>query len=402
MSPAAPTALVVGGGIGGLTAAVALGRTGRQVTVLERAPEFGEVGAGIVLMANAMRALDALGLGDEIRAGGLPRMPGGIRTSSGRWLARLDHGSQERELGTTAVVVHRAELHRILRSGLSGQQLVTGAEATAVVPGGPDRRAVVEYVRDGRTTQLDADLVVAADGIRSRVRAQLWPGCAEPTYTGSTAWRGVTRSVFPSDTAMSQSWGHGEEFGIVPLTDGRVYWFAAAPAPPGQREPDELAAVVRRFGDWHEPIPALLADTAPESVLRHDIDELAAPLPTYVHGRVAMLGDAAHAMSPNLGQGGAQAIEDGVVLAAACGAEPDLPSALARYDRERRPRTQQIARTARRIARVGQQLTHPGAVAVRNTAIALTPAPLALRAMARFAQWDPPVIETDRALRPDR
>lgn len=383
-------ATVVGGGIGGLTAAVALQRVGWRVTVLERAPEFGEIGAGLLLMSNALRSLDALGLGAAVRGGGLPEFPGGLRTASGRWLSRID-GAFEQRLGTAALVVHRAELHRILRAALPAEHLLTGATVEAVTAG-ERGRVEVRYVRQGNPAGLETDLLVAADGLNSRVRAQLWPDAPSPVYAGSTAWRAVTRSALPAGLEMSQTWGEGQEFGNLPLTDGRVYWYGAATTPEGQRCPDELAEVVRRFGAWHDPIPALLAATAPEAVLRHDVYQLATPLPSYVRGRVALLGDAAHAMTPNLGQGAAQAIEDAVVLAAACAAEPHLEAALARYDRERRPRTQAISRAAHLMGRFGQQLEHPVAVALRNTAIRLTPARVALRSMARFGDWTPPPL----------
>ncbi len=177
----------------------------------------------------------------------------------------------------------------------------------------------------------------------------------------------------------------------MPLTDGRVYWYAAATAPEGERSSDEMAEVRRRFGSWHAPIPALLAATTPAAVLRHDIYRLP-PLDTYVRGRVALLGDAAHAMAPNLGQGGNQALEDAVVLAAALSTAPDVRTALARYDAERRPRTQAVSRTATRMGRFGQQLSNPAAVMLRNTAIRLTPARVALNSMARFGSWIPPQL----------
>ncbi|MFF4874590.1 FAD-dependent monooxygenase [Micromonospora sp. NPDC000668] len=157
------------------------------------------------------------------------------------------------------------------------------------------------------------------------------------------------------------------------------------------RVPDELAAVRERFGDWHAPIPALLAATPPEVVLRNDIHHLAAPLPSYVRGRVALLGDAAHPTTPNLGQGAGQAIEDAVVLGAVCAAGAEgLPAALAAYDRQRRPRSQAIARASYRAGRYGQQLRNPLAVTVRDAALRLAPARAALRGMARYADWQPP------------
>ncbi|MEH1165075.1 FAD-dependent oxidoreductase [Micromonospora sp. CPCC 205539] len=380
-------AVVVGGGIGGLSAALALRRHGWRVTVLERAPELREVGAGLTLMANALRGLDALGLGPAVRCGDHAEAPGGIRDRRGRWLSRVDGAEMIRQLGTAALGVHRATLHRILRDALPASSVRTGTDVEQV-GSGPDHAEVRYRGPDGPQT-LAADLVVGADGLRSRLRAQLWPEIPAPVYAGSTAWR--TAIAFSEPVPAAITWGPAAEFGMVPLGGGQVYWYAALTAPPGGHAPDELAAVREQLGDWHAPIPALLAATPPGVLLRNDIHHLATPLPSYVRGRVALLGDAAHAMTPNLGQGAGQAIEDAVVLGAVCaGGAEGLPAALAAYDRLRRPRSQAIARAAFRAGRYGQQLRNPLAVAVRDTALRLTPARAALRGMARYADWLPP------------
>jgi 2-polyprenyl-6-methoxyphenol hydroxylase-like FAD-dependent oxidoreductase len=370
-------AVIVGGGIGGLCAAVALHRAGWDVTVLERAPRFAAVGAGLTLMANALAGLDALGLGAEVRAQGRIEAPGGTRTPDGRWLARIDAAELEAALGTGALGIHRATLHRVLLAALPAAVLVTDAAVSAVTPSGVTSSAGT----------FEADLVVGADGIDSTVRRQLWPSAAAPEYVGTTAWRGVTDEPWRGVATVAITWGRGTEFGIVPLGDGRVYWFAAANAPEGTRAADEKAAVRAVVGDWHDPVPDLLDATT--TVLHHDLRHLPAPLPTYVHGRVALLGDAAHAMTPNLGQGAAQAIEDAVVLGDACRPGRPVAEALADYDARRRPRSQAVARASYRVGRYGQQLTQPLLVAARNAAIRLTPPRLALRSMARYADWRP-------------
>jgi 2-polyprenyl-6-methoxyphenol hydroxylase-like FAD-dependent oxidoreductase len=182
-------------------------------------------------------------------------------------------------------------------------------------------------------------------------------------YAGYTSWRGVT--PVPVDVAgvAGETWGPGHRFGILPLRDGRVYWFAVANLPP-DAQLDGHAEVLRRFGGWHLPIPALLAATAPETVLSLDIYDLTLPLPAFVVGRVALLGDAAHAMTPDVGQGAGQAIEDAVVLAAAL-TRGSMSEALVRYDAERRKRTQQILKAARRTGRFAQTQGTVG-VAVRT------------------------------------
>ncbi|MCE6997805.1 FAD-dependent monooxygenase [Saccharothrix sp. S26] len=365
-------AIVVGGGLGGVTAAVALRQVGWEVAVLERAQEFGEVGAGVGVMPNAMRALAALGLADDVRRIGTPRVAGGILDPRGRALTRVDASHEDR-----VVAVHRADLHRVLRSALPPACLVTDTEVTSL-------------------DDLDADLVVAADGIRSRARQALFPGLPQPVYAGTTAWRSVTTAVFPRDLAISQTLGPGTEFGVLPLGDGRVCWYAATIAPAGGRSADELGEVRRLVGGWHDPIPDLLDATPPDAVLRHDIHELAAPLPTYVRGRVALLGDAAHAMTPYLGQGACMAIEDAVVLASACARADDVPSALADYDRQRRPRTQSMARASRMLGRVGHRVRNPVLARVRDAAMRAVPPSLALRGMAKFLAWTPPSLSPDR------
>jgi 2-polyprenyl-6-methoxyphenol hydroxylase-like FAD-dependent oxidoreductase len=232
--------------------------------------------------------------------------------------------------------------------------------------------------------------VVAADGINSAVRRRLWPDVPAPVYAGSTAWRGVTTEAWTGAPLVGITWGEGAEFGMVPLGDGRAYWFGAVSSPPGAWHADELAAVRERFGHWHDPIPALMA--ASDTVLRDDIYQLATPLSSYVDGGVALLGDAAHAMTPNLGQGANQALEDAVVLASVCDRAADLGPALAAYDAQRRPRSQAVARAAYQMGRFGQQLRNPAAVAVRNTLIRLTPPRAGVRSMIRYVDWTPPEL----------
>ena len=240
---------------------------------------------------------------------------------------------------------------------------------------------------------LDADLVVAADGIGSATRPALFPGHPGLRYAGFTTWRLLTGPV-TGQVPMAESWGSGTVFGIMPLSDGRVYCYAAAPADPGARAGDELAELVRLFGTWHEPIPQLLASARPQDVLRHDVAELAAPLPSFHRGRAALLGDAAHPMTPNLGQGACQALEDAAVISRlAAGTEPDaVTGMLARYTAARLPRTTDVVRWSRRAATMTTWASPP-AVAFRNTVMRLTGklAPgAALRGLAPIYGWQPP------------
>ncbi len=377
------TVVVVGGGIGGLAAAVALHRRGWRVEVVERAAEFTEIGAGLSLWPNAFRALSALGLAERVRTLGAVETGGGIRDRKGRWLSRTDNAEIERRYGWPLVVVHRADLVRALVEALPPDVLRPGSAVHAVRAEGDD--VVVEH----QGGILRADLVVGADGLGSVVRGQLWPHASSPRYAGHTAWRMVTEPLAEPQTEGAATWGRGERFGFTSLPGGRVYCFATATVPTGGASPDgEYAAVLRRFGDWPDPIPALLASISDDRVLRHDVYDLP-PLSTYVSGRVALLGDAAHAMTPSLGQGACQALEDAVTLAACLDTAPDVGAALAEYDLLRRPRTQAIVRRSARLGAVGQWSWAPAAL-VRDLAARLTPESATLRSVAPILNWAPP------------
>jgi 2-polyprenyl-6-methoxyphenol hydroxylase-like FAD-dependent oxidoreductase len=233
-------------------------------------------------------------------------------------------------------------------------------------------------------------VVVGAEGLRSEIRRQWWPDASKPHYTGYTAWRTITEPLAEPVTGGAVIWGRGERIGFTSLLAGRFYCFAAATVPAGGVGVDgEHAALRRRFGDWPDPIPALLTAVPEDGVLRHDVYDLP-PLSTFVRGRVALLGDAAHAMDPILGQGACQAIEDAVTLAACLDATSDVGAALARYDRLRRPRTQAIVRRCARLGAVAQWSSPPAAL-IRDLAARLTPASATLRSMGPILDWAPPV-----------
>lgn len=336
------------------------------MTSTERAGQFAPVGAGITLWPNAVRALAALGVHVDAPA----IEPGGIRTSRGRWLTRWDPAVLRERTGASIAPLTRAELHNVLLRALSDDIVQLGTEVTTVP---------------------DADLVVAADGIDSHLRRLLWPDLSPPVPNGVATWRGIAPTPAGGPVPLANSWGNGTEFGTAPLPDGRAYWFAALPTPPSDTSGDERAAVLRHFGHFHDPVPELLRTT--ERVLRLDIRHLATPPPSYVTDRVALLGDAAHAMPPNLGQGGGMAIEDAVVLADALTRTSDIPAALAQYNAQRRPRTTAVAREAALLART-MIITNGAVIPLRNAVARAMPTSGVLRSIAKWADWTPPQLPT--------
>lgn len=367
---------IIGAGIGGLVAAAGLQADGHEVTVFERRDEPGAIGAGLTLFGNAFSALDAIGLGGPVRAvsaDALGRLRSGQRRPSGRWLVAVPPGA-----GPAVRSMHRADLHRALLDRLRAGTVRTGAAAHVDPHGAP-------VVAAGGAAER-FDLVVAADGVRSEAR-QAWGLDRGLRYAGYTAWRGVTDSRGHLADEAGETWGAGARFGIVPLPDARVYWFAVLGAPEGTDFGDERAALRRTFGRWHAPIPALL-DATPD-LLRHDIHDLAALPASFVSGRGLLLGDAAHAMTPDLGQGAGQAIEDAATVVLLLRRGGGLDDVLRRYDGVRRRRAKQLWRGSRLAGRVAQA-SAPAAVTVRDGLMRAVPAWAAVRASAAIERWPRP------------
>lgn len=385
----APHAVIIGSGIGGLTAATALHRCGWHVTVLERAPSVEPAGAGISLAPNAQRALDVIGLGDTIRSLAAWQGDGGMRNPAGRWLARTNSAAAAERFGGPLVLLHRSVLIDLLRAGIPGTALHTGTPAQLVGVGSPGGRRAVVRTPSG---DIEADLVVGADGIGSAVRSMLFPHHPGPSYSGFTTWR-VVVPASGSPIGSQETWGRGALWGSHPLKDGRIYAYAAATAPAGDAAPDdEKAELLRRFGDWHAPVPGIIDAVTPGGVLRHDVYHLTDPLPSFHRGRTVLVGDAAHAMAPTLGQGGNQAIEDAIVLAHHLAPDGDVGEGAAAYSAARLPRTTAIVRKAAQVSRL-MQLSGQPAVALRNglmSAVSRLGPGIVLRTFDGIADWQPP------------
>ncbi len=357
--------LIAGGGLGGLTAAIALRRAGLDVLVFEKAPELREIGSGLSVWPNATRALDRLGLLEPVLAVSHELRLLQLRTSRGRVISRaaVDRGEHP------SVCVHRAELLSVLKERVPGECVRVSHELETFEDNGS---RVTAHFTGGVAAEGDA--LVGADGVRSRARAILL-GDREPVYRGYHAWRGVAPCAHPEHdrSAAIEFWGRGRRFGMEPMTQSRTFWYATRNAPAGSLgESSSWKDEVREaFRGWASPVPDVIEATPPEAIVKHPIEDRPVRR-RFGSGRVTLLGDAAHLTTPNLGQGACLAVEDAVVLAGCLVAAGDVPQALRRYESGRYRRARYIVAESRRIGWIGQ-LEGLLSVAVRDAALRALP-----------------------------
>jgi 2-polyprenyl-6-methoxyphenol hydroxylase-like FAD-dependent oxidoreductase len=378
-SPSGLKVLIVGGGIGGLATALALRRHGIAAHVFERTMQFREVGSGMILAGNAVKALQKLGLGDELQTIAAPLRYSYLRSWRGDVLVNLPVQQTMQRFGAMTVAVHRAELQASLVQALEPEHLHTHMQAVGFEQ---DERGV--RVRFASGEVVEGDLLIGADGLHSVVRSQLF-GATKPRYSGYTAWRAVT--CFPMDEREAQTayetWGAGKRFGFIPLTQGRVCWFAVANAPEGEREDEarEKEQLLALVSTCHEPARAVVEATEASAILRTDIYDRH-PISSWSQGRVTLVGDAAHPMTPNLGQGACQAIEDAYLLADALKNETTIVAALKQYEARRIKRANAIVERSRFQGWLGHR-QHPVSVGLRDAVLRLVPP----RALLKQVEW---------------
>jgi 2-polyprenyl-6-methoxyphenol hydroxylase-like FAD-dependent oxidoreductase len=364
-----PKVAIAGAGIAGLTTAIALQKLGIQTIVFEAAPALKPIGAGITLAMNAMRSLALLGVADQVTAAGQIMDSFTIMDARGNVMSHVDNQKLHATYGVHNIAIHRATLHQVLFDQLTEGTVVTGKK---VVGYEETTHGILVRFEDGDT--FESDYLIATDGVHSPVRRQIYPD-AKPRYAGYTCWRSVMTNPGVPLPGPSETWGANGRVGLVPLPNNQIYWFLCQNAP--QNAPEmrnsTSADLLERFRHYHSPIPQILEATPRESIIWSDIIDLK-PLPNFACGKVLLLGDAAHATTPNLGQGACQAIEDAAVLYHTWNQHPETDAATVfqLFEQKRLKRTRHIVNRSRMLGKMAQ-MEHPFAISLRNGLMRLIP-----------------------------
>jgi FAD-dependent urate hydroxylase len=340
--------IIIGAGIGGLTTHIVCKRAGFEVEHYERHAHLGPAGAGIVLWPNGVKVLLALGLGEQLKQIGhnLDRVV--TRTHQGEPLSEMPVGELERKLGAPVYPVSRTDLQALLLGAVAPETVHLGARCVRVEQTASDATA---HFEDGRTAT--GDLVVGADGIHSVIRRAV-VGEVEPRYSGMANWVGIiANDGLQPEHAGFEFLGEGKRCGLLPLAGNRLYFGFAGAAGKGAALPQggRRRQLRELFGGWPAPIPVLI-ERLDEGELKYlEIHDLP-PLARWSQGRLTLLGDAAHATAPTLGQGGCQAMEDAILLARCLGSTTlGVADGLVRYETKRKERAEMIvARSRQKVA----------------------------------------------------
>ena len=339
--------IIVGAGIGGLTAHLVCKRAGFEVEHYEREPRLGPAGAGIVLWSNGVKILLTLGLGELLERIGHRLEHVVTRTKDGVTLTETPVGDFERRLGAPVYPVSRTDLQALLVDAVGADNLHLGANCVRVEQNASSATA---YFADGRTAT--GDVMVGADGAHSVIRGAI-VGDVAPRYAGIANWVGIVPNdgLQPEHTGYEYL-GEGKRCGLLPIAGERVYFGFNCAMKHGSSPPEggRRRQLRELFGDWPAPIPAILERFAEPELKYLEIHDLP-PLARWSHGRVTLLGDAAHATAPTMGQGGCQAMEDAILLARSLGSTTlGVADSLARYEAKRKERAEMIVAASRRKA----------------------------------------------------
>jgi 2-polyprenyl-6-methoxyphenol hydroxylase-like FAD-dependent oxidoreductase len=383
------TALIVGAGIGGLAAGIALHRAGWNVRIFERADAPRAIGFGVGLAPNALAALRELGVADAVARHAVTPTTGEIRHVDGRVIRRLVGRRDDLPTGDLLSLILRPALHGALLGALDPSTIEVNSDVVGFDTDGPRVR-----VRRADGTAAVGDILVGADGFNSVIRAQLHPHEPPPTASGYFALRGESHAIDRLD-GLQALWyfGRGVESGVVQAAPHAIYWFISLFADDVRSGPVDAESVLRRStANFDAQFHAIAGATPPE---RMRLDELfeRRPLAQWGSGPVTLLGDAAHPMLPHTGQGAAQALEDAVGLGRIMRNAVDPIAALRRYEQVRSRRTRRIAGSGPLIAGV-TTTRNRFIAAVRNSVIRLAPSRALATALANNA------ADPNRALGP--
>ncbi|HLR63326.1 MAG TPA: FAD-dependent monooxygenase [Lentibacillus sp.] len=362
------TIAIIGGGIGGLAVAAGLHKIGIKAHVFEQAQSFKPLGAGIGIGSNAMLALDRIGIADGVIKSGMPLHEQRFLNGELDVMNRIDFSRLKQKFGEETLTIHRADLHEALFHAVDPAHFHFDSQVTDFVQ---HANHVTLTFQDNVTRHFD--YVIAADGIHSIFRQTLVPG-SEPRYAGYTCWRGITENK--GDVPLhisSEAWSKYGRFGWAPLYGGDVYWFACVNAAENDAYYAKLDknGAARLFAHFSPEVERLISESKDAYFLHHDLYDIK-PLDSFVYDRIILLGDAAHAATPNMGQGAGQAIEDAYELMRAIDQEPSMEAALARYETKRVRKTNKVIKLSRQIGWAAQW-QNPLLIGFRNTVFPLVP-----------------------------
>lgn len=369
---------IIGAGIGGLTTAIALEQKGFEVEIFESFPEMKRMGAGIVLANNAMKVYERLGLKEIIFQNSQHISSLKIVDQNLEVLSKINLKPFEEKLGVHYVGIHRGTLQQILIEQLKTTQLHLGKKLQHLIEVNDEIQLFFEDSSSHSTHCL-----LGADGIHSKVRQHYF----EKTVVRDAyqvCWRGVTKFDLPKkfSNEINEAWGKGTRFGIVPLANGEVYWFAVARYKKDFRKEFKIEDLEEIYKDYHPIVGEIISKTSKENILTNEINDLK-PLKNWFSKNMCLIGDAAHATTPNMGQGACQAIEDALAIAICLEGEKDLQRAFSKFQKIRMKKANGVINQSWQIGKMAHWENGIGR-SLRNFILKMTPESIAAKQSAKI------------------